>query len=93
MASGEINSFEGWIKGRTLGKGAFGRVTLWEHEVTLIECIISGGLARVARWRSPPGPPYNFQNHHPFKAWPRPTGPFRAITPPQKKCQSAPVHS
>ena len=54
------------------------------------------GLARVAKWRSPPGPHCNFEKFskwpHPFKAWQRPTGPFRAMTPPQrKKYQSAPL--
>ena len=52
---------------------------------------IRGGLARVARLRSPPRPSYNFGNRHPFKAWPRPTSPIRAITPPQRKSASPPL--
>ena len=39
--------------------------------------------------------PFNFETFskgpHPFKAWPRPTSPFRAITPPQHKSASPPL--
>ena len=58
-------------------------------------CDCRGGLARVAKWRSLPGPQYNFETFskckHPFKASPCPTGPFRAITPPQNKSPSPPL--
>ena len=26
-------AFEGWVRSGTLGKGTFGRVTLWKHQV------------------------------------------------------------
>ena len=63
----------------------------WPDVVQLCIDMARGGLARVAKWRSPPGPHYNLGNRHPFKAWPRSTGPFRVITPPQNKSASPPL--
>ena len=49
-------------------------------------------------WWSPPGLHYNFEKFskwlHPLKAWPRPTGLFRGLTPPKTTAPVRPwMHS
>ena len=78
------------VFGETAGPGCLRGVRVEENLVN------RGGLARVAKWRSPPGPYYNYEKFskwpHPFKACPHPTGPFWAIMPPpENKWQSAPA--
>ena len=54
-----------------------------------------GSLARVAEWRSPPGPHYNlkvFQVTAPIYGLAMLYGPFQSHNAtPEQKCQSAPV--
>eukprot|EP00794_Sanderia_malayensis_P017037 gene17037-18752_t len=56
MTSEGINFFDGWVKKRTLGKGTFGCVTLWRHEISheaiaIKECCLQLSSRNKQRWR------------------------------------------